>query len=94
MDLRTPDRRQRETRDEHWSWIGMIATHAIGGMILGGLVAYFIIHYDINRIGTMLGHSGNRFGFTLLLFAGFASLFGMVASGTAIWFRSIEKKDD
>lgn len=92
--MSTPEKKRQQMRDEHWSWIGTIVTHALGGVILGGIVAFLIIRYDINRIGSMLAHSENRFGFTLLLFAGFASLFGMVASGTAIWFRSLEGKDD
>ncbi len=79
------EQQKRALTREHWAWIRHIAIHAVGGMVIGGLVVIMILYFDVNRIGTMIGRSENRFWYVALMIAGFASTFGMVASGTAIW---------
>lgn len=82
-------REKQKIAEDHWSWIWMIVIHTGGGMSLGALTGFLIIHHDIKRIGTMIGKSEYWFGYTFLLMFGFATLFGMIASGAAIWIRAV-----
>jgi hypothetical protein len=58
------------------------------GMAIGALIGFLIIHYDIRRIGTMIGKSDYWLGYSFLLMFGFATICGMVAGGAAIWIRA------
>lgn len=72
----------------------MIAEHSAYGIFIGILCAWLIMQYDINRIGTMIANSDDRFVFTFLLMSGFAVTFAMVAVGTAIWMRAVHEEDE
>ncbi len=82
------DREKNKAYDEHWSWIRMIVVQSLLGSAMGAFTGWLIIHHDIHRIGTMIEKSEHWFGFAVLLMFGFATLFGMVAGGAAIWFRA------
>lgn len=75
-------------KKQHWDWLQFIALCALGGITIGVIISVLIIHNDINGLGSLLARSPNRLGFTLLMTAGFASTFGMVAMGTGIMIRS------
>ncbi len=84
--------RQRLARQHH-EWLSYIVGHATGGMILGALVVVALLYFDVNRIATMVFNTSSPGLFILLMVAGFGSTFGMVATGTAIYFKSTESKD-
>lgn len=86
-------REKDRLHDQHWSWLWTIIVNTGFGMILGVFVAVAILYFDMNRIGTMIEASRYRFGYTFLFLFGFASLFGMIASGTAIWFRATMEEE-
>ena len=80
--------------NEHRSWMVMIVEQSVLGMIIGTLVAGLIMQFDVNRIGTMIANSSDRFAFTALFMIGFAITFGMVAAGLAIWWRAVMTEED
>ena len=88
MKPKMSEQKRREIEKEHWSWLKMIMLHSALGMGMCALIGYLIIHYDMRRIGTMIGKSEYWFGYTFLLMWGFASIFGMIAAGFAIWTRA------
>ncbi len=82
------DEDRAKIKKQHWDWLQFIALCALGGITIGVIVSVIIIRMDINGLGSLLARSPNRTGFTLLLTAGFASTFGMVAMGVGIMIRS------
>lgn len=74
---------------QHRSWISMIIIQSAVGIVIGTLLALAVMHYDINRIGTMIAGSKDGLAYAALFIFGFATLFGMVVSGTAIWLRAV-----
>lgn len=87
------EQERQRLANEHWSWIRMIIEQTVFGIIIGCLLAWLVIQYDINRIGTMISHSQHSFGFTALLMFGFAVTGGMATAGAAIWFRAMSDED-
>ncbi len=79
---------------QHWDWLKLIALCALAGITLGAMIALTVIKLDVNGFGIQLANSLNRIGFSLLLTAGFVSIFGMVAMGTGIMIRSQMQQED
>ncbi len=94
MKRRLSEQQRQRLMAEHWSWIRMIAEQSVFGIIIGVLIAWLLIQYDVNRIGTMIAASDRAVGFTLLFTFGFAVTFGMVTAGTAIWWRAVTEDDE
>jgi hypothetical protein len=92
IPIRLSAAERAEIRAEHRSWLFHIAFGALQGMAIGALVAIAIVVLDVQGIGTLLKHSANPVGNTLMLVAGFSHTFGMAAAGTAIWFRAMEPR--
>lgn len=78
---------------QHRSWISMIILQSAVGIVIGTLLALAVMHYDINRIGTMIAASKDGPAYAALFIFGFATLFGMVVSGTAIWLRAVSEEE-
>ena len=75
-------------KHQHWDWLSFIALCALGGIATGALVAWAVLRFDINGIGSMIARSGHWMGYTALLVGGFASTFGMITMGIGIMVRS------
>lgn len=82
------DKERARLHKQHWDWLKFIALCALAGVTIGALVSLWIVQSDLNGLGGLLARSPNRIGFTVLLVAGFASTFGMVAMGIGITVRS------
>ena len=87
------DKDRAAVKKQHSDWLKFIALCGLAGITIGALTALLVVRYDINGFGTLLAHSSHRIGFTILLTAGFASTFGMVAMGTGIMIRSQTQED-
>lgn len=87
------EREKSRIAAQHRSWISMIIMQSGVGAIIGTMLALAVMHYDINRIGSMIASSKDGIGYSLLFIFGFATLFGMVVSGTAIWLRAVSGED-
>ncbi len=88
MKKTVTDKDRDAIKKQHWDWLQFIALCALAGITAGVVTAVIIIQYDINHLGTLLARSHNRAGYTFLLTAGFASTFGMVATGAGVMIRS------
>ncbi len=82
------EKERQRLHKQHWDWLKFIALCALAGITFGALISLWIINSDLNGFGSLLARSANRVGFTILLVAGFASTFGMVAMGVGITIRS------
>jgi len=89
------EKERQRLHKQHWDWLKFIALCALAGITFGALISLWIINSDLNGFGSLLARSANRIGFTILLVAGFASTFGMVAMGIGITIRSqMQDKQD
>lgn len=88
----TPKERERlKTQHHHWLWL--IALSTLAGGVIGVLIVWAVLYFDVGHLGSLLARSQHRFGYTALLTAGFASLFGMAICGAAIMFEADRKID-
>lgn len=88
----TPKERDR-LKKQHNHWLWLIALSTLAGGVIGVLIVWSILYFDIGNLGSMLARSQHRFGYTALLTAGFASLFGMAICGATIMFEADRKID-
>lgn len=85
---------QARIKAEHNRWLWVIALGTLAGGVLGVCVAWAIIYFDVGNLGSMLARSNHRIGYTALLTAGFASLFGMTVAGAAIMYEADRPREN
>lgn len=88
MVRKLTDAERQEISDEHWSWIRMMVVQMAFGSAIGALAGYLFIHYDVKRLGTMIANSQSGGLFTAMIMFSFATLFGVIALGFAVWMRA------
>jgi hypothetical protein len=87
------DQERERLKNQHWDWLKFIALCALAGITIGAIISMFIVKSDMSGFGGLLTRSPNRIGYTFLLVAGFASTFGIAATGVGIVVRSTMHKN-
>lgn len=82
------ERERKRLTNQHQDWLRFIAFWSFAGAVAGILLVWAMVQFDFGGIGSLLARSGQRIGYTALLAAGFASLFGAAVCGVAIMIRA------
>lgn len=91
---RKPRMTPSEARSDHWTMLGYIALHALGGVVIGVAIGVALIVFDIGDLGTRIARAANPILPTILILAPLATLFGGAAAASAIIIMAYEKKYD
>jgi hypothetical protein len=87
---RMTEAKRAELKGQHREWIRHILLSALVGMALGVMAAAILLKLDFNGLGSMLGESRHRFGYTALLVIGFAYTASMVSMGIGITLKAVK----